>query len=441
MQFDEALRYLLSLGSETLTIKLGLKNIELLLDALGNPQKTYPAVQIAGTNGKGSTAVILNSICNAAGIKTGLYTSPHLISIKERIKFNEQEISESDFARAATDVRNAAEEMVGDGRLETLPTFFEHVTAIAFCAFKEANIDLAILETGLGGRLDATSVAHADIVGITPIALDHEEYLGRTIESIAAEKAAIIRPGASVVIAPQVPKALDVIVLQSLSCNVEPTVANGDATIERVTEDGRCEVTFETPHARYPNILIGLRGRHQIVNVSVAIRLAESLKAKGFTIPHSAFKEGIEDARHPGRLELWPGTPSLLFDGAHNASGTQTLREYLDIFIDGPITLVFGAMRDKSLKEMAANLFPVAQELVLTRPDNPRSATLEVLLEAADGLVASDKISTANTVRDAIAVAKSVTPSNGVICFAGSLYLIGEAQSLLQELNATGAAH
>ncbi len=441
MQFDEALWYLLSLGAETLTIKLGLRNTELLLDALGNPQKDYPAVQIAGTNGKGSTAVVLNSICNAAGIKTGLYTSPHLVSIMERIKFNQQKISEGEFARAATVVRNAAEELVRRKQIEALPTFFEHVTAIAFCAFKEAKVDLAILETGLGGRLDATSVAQADMVGITPIALDHEEYLGRTIESIAAEKAAIIRPGASVVIAPQLPKALEVIVLQSISCNVEPSVANCEATIEKVTEGGRCEVTFETPHDRYPNILIGLRGRHQIVNVSVAIRLAESLKAKGFTIPHSAFKEGIESARHPGRLELWPGSPSLLFDGAHNASGTQTLREYLDIFIDSPITLVFGAMRDKNLDEMAANLFPIAQQLVLTTPDNPRAATLETLLQVASRLVDSEKISSANAVRDAIAVAKSVTPSNGVICFAGSLYLIGEAQSVLQELNATGAAH
>lgn len=441
MQFDEALRYLLSLGSETLTIKLGLRNTELLLDALGNPHKNYPAVQIAGTNGKGSTAVVLNSICNAAGIKTGLYTSPHLVSITERIKFNEQEISKNDFARTTTLVRNAAEGLVKPKRIEALPTFFEHVTAIAFYAFKDAEIDLAILETGLGGRLDATSVAQADVVGITPIALDHEEYLGRTIESIAAEKAAIIHPDAAVIVAPQLPKALEMIVRQAIRCDVRPSIADCDATIERITDDGRCEVTFETPHDRYPNILIGLRGRHQIVNVSVGIRLAESLNAKGFKIPHSAFKEGIESVRHPGRLEYWPGSPSLLFDGAHNPSGTQILREYLDTFIDGPITLVFGAMRDKNLDEMAADLFPITQQLVLTRPDNPRAATLDSLLQIAKGLVNGEKIKSASSVREAIATAKSITPANGVICFAGSLYLIGEAQSVLQELNTAGAAH
>ena len=441
MQFDEALRYLLSLGSETLTIKLGLRNTELLLDALGNPHKNYPAVQIAGTNGKGSTAVVLNSICNAAGIKTGLYTSPHLISITERIKFNEQEISERDFARAATVVRNAAEGLVNQKRLEALPTFFEHVTAIALCAFKEAGIDLAILETGLGGRLDATTVAQADVIAITPIALDHEEYLGRTIESIAAEKAAIIHPGAAVVVAPQLPKAAEVIVRHAIHINVQPNLADCDATIERVTDDGRCEVTFETPHHRYPNILIGLRGRHQIVNVSVAIRLAESLNARGFTIPYSAFKEGIESARHAGRLEFWEGSPSLLFDGAHNPSGTQILREYLDNFIKDPVTLVFGAMRDKNLDEMATHLFPIAQQLVLTRPDNPRSATLDLLLQVAKRVIDSEKINSASSVREAIAIAKSITPANGIICFAGSLYLIGEAQSVLQELNAAGAAH
>ena len=436
MQFDETLRYLLGLGVETLTIKLGLRNTELLLAALGNPQKSFPAVQIAGTNGKGSTAVVLDSICQAAGIKTGLYTSPHLISITERIKVAGREISAEDFASHATQVRDASEKLVDEGQLEALPTFFEHVTAIALLAFREDQVKLAILETGLGGRLDATSVAGAELVAITPIERDHEEYLGETLESIAAEKAAIIRPGSTAIIAPQPAQALDVILRQCKLANVQPSVDQCSATVESVTQDGRVSVTIETEHDRYENVLIGLRGRHQVTNVSVAIRLAESLRVRGFAISRSAIIEGIETASHAGRLELWEGRPVFLFDGAHNPSGTKALREYLDEFAGAPVTLVFGAMRDKDLERMAENLFPVASRLVLTRPDSPRAASLDELRKLASRMVEPQKIFTAGSLRNAIREAIEGTPPDGLVCFSGSLYLIGEAQALIKEMSA-----
>src|SRR5215831_10317423 len=208
MTFEQALSYLLSLGHETLTIKLGLKNTETLLAALGNPQRLFPAVQIAGTNGKGSTAVFLDSICRVAGIRTGLFTSPHLITITERIKVDARPILEIQFARLTSVVKAVAEQLVTRGELQTLPTFFEHVTATALLAFARGHVELAILETGLGGRLDSTTAARANIVAITQIAMDHEEYLGYTIEEIASEKAAIIRPGVAAVIAPQTQAAL-----------------------------------------------------------------------------------------------------------------------------------------------------------------------------------------------------------------------------------------
>ena len=189
MNFEETLRYLLSLGHEMLAIKLGLRNTELLLEALGDPHHAYESVQIAGTNGKGSTAVMLDAICRTAGISTGLYTSPHLVSITERIRINGIEISEERFARYATEISKVADNLLRTGRLAALPTFFEHVTAIALLAFKDAGVRLAILETGLGGRLDATTVAGAQTVAITPVALDHQEYLGETLEEIAGEKA------------------------------------------------------------------------------------------------------------------------------------------------------------------------------------------------------------------------------------------------------------
>src|SRR5216683_7566850 len=221
MTFNQAFNYLLSLGHETLTIKLGLANTETLLAALGNPHKEFPAVQIAGTNGKGSTAVTLASICREAAIRTGLFTSPHLISITERISIDGEQISETDFARFTSHVKATAEELVKQGKLETLPTFFEQVTAIALLAFREAKVNLAILETGLGGRLDSTTAAGADIVAITQVAMDHEEYLGNSIAEIAGEKAAIIRPGVTAVIAPQDEHALEGILQQCQASEVD----------------------------------------------------------------------------------------------------------------------------------------------------------------------------------------------------------------------------
>ncbi len=432
MQFDEAVRYLLSLGTETLAIKLGLKNTELLLSALGNPQKSYRAVQIAGTNGKGSTAVFLHSVCNAAGIKTGLFTSPHLVSIRERIRLGKREISEKSFASAATQVRHASETIVNHSHVEALPTFFEQVTAIALSAFRQAGMELAVLETGLGGRLDATTVVRAELVGITPIALDHEKYLGNTIESIAAEKAAIIREGVAAVVAPQTAPALRVILNRARRCQVAPAIEDWSSTVKSVTKDGRLTVTLVTDQDEYQNLLIGLRGRHQVDNAAVAIRLAERLREMGFAISRSAIIDGIRKARHAGRLELWPGIPPMLFDGAHNPSGAQALRDYLDEFVTAPVTIVYGAMRDKNLAEMATKLFPRAQNLILTVPDNARAAPIELLSETASSLIEPRGIYSASSINEAIRIAKRVTPPNGLICITGSLYLVGEVQGRLR---------
>jgi dihydrofolate synthase / folylpolyglutamate synthase len=429
MQFDEALRYLLSLGHETLAIKLGLRNIELLLDTLGNPQDSYPKVQIAGTNGKGSTAVVLDSICRASSISTGLYTSPHLVSITERIKIRGREISPDQFAECATRVREAAEMLLGAQRIEALPTFFEQVTAIALLAFRENRVELAILETGLGGRLDATTAAKARLVAITPIAFDHEDYLGENIESIAAEKAAIIRHGTTAIIAPQGPEALQVIMRRCEACEVQPSIDECDVRVEGVLAGGRISVTFETKRERYERVLLGLRGRHQVTNVSVAVRLAESLGVSGFAIDRSAIIEGIETASHAGRLEFCEGRPSFLFDGAHNPAGARALREYLDEFVRVPVTLVFGVMDDKDIGEMAQLLFPAANRLILTRPENPRAATVETLEQIASRLLDAEKISAASSVSEAIHVAQELTPATGLICVSGSLYLIGEVQA------------
>lgn len=419
MNFEAAVRYLLSLGHETLAIKLGLRNTELLLNALDNPERAFPSVQIAGTNGKGSTAAMLESICRAAGIKCGLYTSPHLVSITERIRVFGTEISTEDFAACATTVREVSQQ------LEALPTFFEQLTAIALLAFRNANIELAILETGLGGRLDSTTAANARIVGITQIAMDHEEYLGSTLESIAAEKAAIIRPGVNAVLARQEPVALKVLLKRCEETGVTPILENGAHTLKGNTSDGRFRVTFDTGADDYENVLLGLPGRHQIDNAAVAIRLAELLN-----VPHSAIVTGIETASHPGRLELIAHKPSILIDGAHNPAGSESLRAYLDEFAPRPLTLVFGAMRDKQLDQIAEILFPSADEIVLTTVNNPRSATLEMLQPIADRFARGPVLKSESSA-EALRLARANTPPEGLICIAGSLYLAGELRPLI----------
>ena len=408
MNFQAAVKYLLSLGHETLAMKLGLRNTELLLAALDNPERAFQSVQIAGTNGKGSTAVMLDSICRVAGIKTGLYTSPHLVSITERIKVSGIEITREDFAACATVVRDVSEQ------LEALPTFFEQVTAIALLAFRNARVELGILETGLGGRLDSTTAANARIAGITSIAFDHEEYLGHTIESIAAEKAAIIRPGVRAVIAKQAdPAALDVLLNRCEQVGVTPILADSIAT------DG---------------LVLGLRGRHQLDNAAVAINLARLLRTEGFTISDSAIVDGLKIARHAGRLELIPHNPSFLIDGAHNPAGARTLREYLDEFAPRPLTLVFGAMRDKQLEQMGEILFPVADTLVLTTIDNPRSASIETLQTIASRF-AKGTVLPSESSSEALRIAIAHTPPEGLICIAGSLYLAGEVRPSIVSLS------
>jgi len=439
MTFDEALAYLLSLGHETLTIKLGLENTETLLAALGNPQRQFPSVQIAGTNGKGSTAAFLDSICRASGIRVGLFTSPHLVSITERIQIDGRQISQDQFAQVTRTVKQTAEGLVARGKLQTLPTFFEHITAIALVAFREVKVELAILETGLGGRLDSTTAAGAGIVAITPVAMDHQEYLGTTLREIAGEKAAIIRQGTTAIIAPQDETALEVIIRRCESVGVQPRLIDSRYSEQfqtgggESTADGRCIVTFDRDSERYENVTVALRGRHQIVNALTAIALAEALREHGFQIPKRAIVRGIETANHPGRLEIWEGFPRFLFDGAHNPAAARALREYTDEFVKDPIVMIFGAMRDKALGEMTTALFPRADRVILTTLDNPRAASIDALVTVAPEGFEQGGILRAFSVDEALRLARTVTPTDGVVCVTGSLYLVGAAQQALRQ--------
>lgn len=431
MNFDESVSYLFSLGHETLAIKLGLENVTRLLRRLGDPQTNFPSVQIAGTNGKGSTAAMLASITRAAGLRAGLYTSPHLVSVTERMRIGGREISNDEFARHSTRVREAAEWVERESG--ALPTFFEQVTAVALSAFADEKVGLAILETGLGGRLDATTAAGARWVAVTPVALDHQEYLGNTLAEIAAEKAAIIRPGTRALVAPQEPEALEVILRRCRECEVEPRFATEETEVEEVGADGRLRVRLRTTREVYAGVRLSLRGRHQLTNAAVAVALAEMLAEDGLPISREHIINGLETAEHAGRLELDERQrPAVLFDGAHNVAGARALRAYLDEFAPEGVTLVFGAMRDKELAEIGRVLFPAARHLVLTSPVSPRAATVEQLLRAVPVPPSSSTIALAPSSRDAMVIARTHTPPEGLVCVTGSLYLVGEVKAQLE---------
>ncbi len=434
MNFNESIEYLYGLGNEVVAMKLGLANISKLLAALNNPEKNYLKVQIAGTNGKGSTVAFLESICMQAGINVGATTSPHLISVTERVRINGAEISEKEFAFFATKIRETSENLVKIGELETVPTYFEQVTAIALLAFADAKIELAIVETGLGGRFDATTAANAEIVAITPIDLDHQRILGETLTKIAAEKAAIIREDTKVVVAEQKAEAMKVILHRCAKFGVTPNLAETVRTTcvsglfeldNKTNPNFKLQITnFQTSKAEYKNVRVNLLGKHQIENAKVAILLAEILQ-ENFKISNSNIVEGLETAKHKGRLEFYG---KFLFDGAHNISGAKALREFLDENINQKITMIFGAMRDKDLTEIAEILFTKADKLILTKPYNPRSMETAEIAEFAR----NKEIYQTETVAKSIEKAREISSENHLILITGSLYLVGEAQKFLK---------
>jgi len=281
--------------------------------------------------------------------------------------------------------------------------------------------------------------------------MDHEDYLGNSLPEIAAEKAAIIRPNVTAIIAPQPREALEVIIQQCDSCGVEPRlIADGSInfslcspddqcctdshTIVNATGDGRFFVTFQTLHERYESARLGLRGRHQVTNAAVAIALAESLRERGWKISHDAIKRGIETAAHPGRLEFWEGSPRILFDGAHNPASARALRDFLDEFGKQPITMILGAMRDKALSEMAATLLPKARAVILTELDNPRAASFDALKAATPKDFDQANVHRATSIKEALRIAQEVTAADGLICITGSLHLVGAAQAAINEI-------
>jgi|SRR5579864_821679 len=438
--YDVAVSDLLRLGHElhaTPSYKFDLAHMRTLLAELGNPQRRFASVLIAGTNGKGSTAATLHSILRAAGLRAALYTSPHLIRPNERIVVEDEAISDPEFAEMHNRVEHAAQKLVTSGELPWHPSFFEMLTAMAFEHFASCGIEIAVLEVGMGGRLDATNVADPCVSVVTDIALDHQNFLGHTLTEIAREKAGIIRPGGVVVTLPQHPQANDVIGNTILERNargvsavpyVPPVTPNAE---EQLRERGyKLAVLGEEINVESPLI-----GRHQLRNVALAIAAALELKAFGFEIAPAQIEAGIRATRWPGRFQMIPAKgdrPETVLDVAHNPAGAWALRSAISQYYDGrPIIFVFGAMRDKAIDEIAEILFPLAEYVIATQAATPRAATPEQIREAAERVGA--KTICENDVAAAIHRAQvlAAVRTGTVVVITGSIYIVGEA---LQQL-------
>src|SRR6202521_4650242 len=390
MTYEESVRYLFTLGRELASpqqasvAKFDLANITTLCERLGQPQRVFQSVHIAGTNGKGSTAAMLDSILRAAGVRTGLYTSPHLERINERIRLDGKDISDEEFAAAFTRVHEAIEELLAAGRLAAHPTFFECVTAIAFVYFAGAGAEFAVCETGMGGRLDATNILLPEVAVITQIDFDHENYLGHSIEEIAGEKAGIIKPGARVVSAAEHLIARVVIrrrCAEQSAFLVE--IENAYFLEDVVARDGCFSFTAISYDSgvRIP-IALRLAGRFQVRNALTALAAARMLAERGAPIDDEAIARGFAAATWPGRLEKISKRPEIYVDGTHNPAGAREIVAFWEQFLAGRnIVLIYGAMRDKAVDEIAGLLFPRASTVILPTPSQSRAISAPLLAE------------------------------------------------------------
>ena len=451
LTYATAVQHLYSLGHELASPKprrFDLAHMRAMVEALGHPEREFKSILIAGTNGKGSTSATLAAILQAAGYRAALYTSPHLVRINERIRVDGAPIADSDFTAAYDRVQTVATRLVERGVLPQAPSFFEMLTAMAFAHFASAGVEIAVLEVGMGGRLDATNIVEPALSVITDIALDHQQYLGNTVTEIAHEKAGIIRENGVVVTLPQHPEANDVIgntILERHARGVNatqyvPNISPGAMKFEHLRPNAVqmghflrnryfLEVMDEAVLLESPLI-----GRHQVRNLALAIATAVELNQHGFTITPQHISAGVRDTDWPGRFQfIFGGTDhrDYILDVAHNPAGAWALRSALsENFEDRPITFVFGAMRDKAVREMAEILFPITEHVVVTQAEgHPRAASPDEICSLAPH---GTDLHTAPNVAAALVKAQELTPRDGLVVVTGSIYIVGEALHLLR---------
>jgi len=433
MNYEEAVRYLLALGRElaaptqAAAAKFDLENITILAERLGRPYRAFPSAHIAGTNGKGSTAAFLESILRRASFRTGLYTSPHLEKINERMRVNFEEVSDEAFAQTFTRVRALIEELLAAGKLRAHPTYFECVTAMAFEYFAKSRVELGVFEVGLGGRLDATNIISPVVTLITRIDFDHENFLGHSLREIAREKAGILKPGVPVVVAEQHAEAREVIVARAKELGCPILESSSTFHIDQESfEDGciRARVT-ELSSGGTLEIAPRLPGRFQLQNALNAVTAAHFLRERGFRISDETITQGIAAAEWPGRLEKLRSRPDIYLDGAHNPGSARELAAFWEQnFAGRRIWLVYGTLRDKAIDEIAGALFPYAEEVIFTEPRTARAISAAQLAEIAGYHAA--RFSIVADAEGALESALGKAGSDDAIFITGSLYLVGQ---------------
>ena len=435
VEVERSVRYLFGLQSHG--IKPGLTRIRALLGALGDPQRSFRSIHVGGTNGKGSTAAMIASVLGSQGYRVGLYTSPHLIDFTERIQINGLVIP-SDRVRALTEkVRQAS-----DACLSEPPTFFEATTAMAFTYFAEAAVDCAVIEVGLGGRFDATNVLVPLVSVITTIGMDHQEYLGTTPESIACEKAGIIKPGVPVVAGRLSPEPLSVIRREAVGREASCVVLGEDFDVSGEAPE---RFSYGGLRRRYDGLSCPLPGRHQLDNAACALAALELVEARGLEVGEEAVREGLRAVRWPGRLELVSRRPDVWLDGAHNPQAADALAAHLQTVFTlrppatkGRMILVVGMMRDKDRRGVLARLaaVPGVSHLVVTSAAHPRAADPLDLVCDCEGL--DVPVAARPTVAEAFAYARSMAGPDDTICVTGSLLVVGEVKAVLEGTTVSG---
>jgi dihydrofolate synthase/folylpolyglutamate synthase len=422
MTYSSAIEYLYGLQKHG--IKLGLETMRTLLGRLGNPERRFRSLHIGGTNGKGSTAAMAAAMLQAAGYRVGLYTSPHLVDFRERIRVNQVMIAEAQVTELTQRLRAIVQS-------DLAPTFFELTTAMAFLHFAESGVDVAVLEVGLGGRFDATNVVEPEACAITTIALDHQEHLGTTEAAIGFEKAGIIKSGVPVVVGRIDGPAWDVI---------RTTAADRGAPLMRLGKDfqaigsGPDAFSYHSRSRRFDGLTCVLAGRHQLDNAACAVALLEAAEGRGISVNEEAVRRGLQSVQWEGRLDVLERGPVLLLDGAHNPAAAHVLAEYLAEWSatrpEARLILVLGMMRDKDHQRFVEPLHRLVSEVVLTQADMARSSSVQELREVIGSQFPLCHV--APSAADALALAKSRATAQDLICVTGSLMLVGEVKALVR---------
>ncbi|MBS3819235.1 bifunctional folylpolyglutamate synthase/dihydrofolate synthase [bacterium] len=430
MNYKQCLEYLEHVQAQG--IKFGLDNVRTLLSSVDNPHQKYPSILVAGSNGKGSVCAMLTRILSLHHYKAGLYTSPHLIRTEERIQVGKNPVPPESFCRLLSLLKEKIEQLIERKKLSHPPTFFEHMTCLAFLYFQEQNVDMAVLEVGMGGRFDATNVVDPALSVITTVSMEHKEFLGESLSQIAFEKAGVLKPGVEVVCGVEKPEAYATIKkrAQEVKAPFYGVFENGK---ECLVHRGSWGYSFEYRSDSHTyKFTPALHGEHQGKNASVAILASERL-SPNWGLETEKIIQGIETTEWEARLEVISRSPLILLDGAHNEEGALALREYIQNFVPPPLVLVFAVMKNKEIEKVADILFPLTEKVILTRFPFHKSASPQQIKDRT--LRYRDRLLLEPEVSQAVPKAVQLAGEGGSVIISGSLFLAGEVKKLFPRGN------